>query len=484
MKSQPVLIRVLHLSEYILFSTYCASLKLINPTALFAKQFKTAMKKYLLFLLITIIIQACQDENPTTPDNSFTLTALEASCTEVWLQIKIQNIELPVTAVIYEQDSIVEQINNLGAADTVICIDSLLPSQAYKFKYVLSSKGKTFNSNIIAITTMDTTSHNFTWQVWTFGGEVGSCVFYDVGIFNEKIYATGRVLLRDSSSEIIWYNLIEWNGDGWELKSIKYGSNLYIDQLKKIEILNSNNIYFASGSIFHWNGESNASLEYSRLNISPDTYLLNVWSDNSSIYALGDPGIILKKESNSWKRIESGTQLALIDMCSLAGQKYIAGTSDIWGQGIILKEVDGQWETFMESKVVPANQVFHPYLYGVFSSMWADENTIYIAGNLFYRYKYGKWEYVRSLPHNMVGGDPGSAYRGYINKITGSKSNDMWIVGERNTLKHFNGISWDQIGYPYNPQSNIIWCSIAQALNTVAVVGKSGTSAVIMMIKR
>ena len=44
----------------------------------------------------------------------------------------------------------------------------------------------------------DTTSHNFTWQTWTFG-EHSSSVLYDVVIIDENnIWAVGEIYLSDS----------------------------------------------------------------------------------------------------------------------------------------------------------------------------------------------------------------------------------------------------------------------------------------------
>jgi len=45
---------------------------------------------------------------------------------------------------------------------------------------------------------MDTTSHNFTWQTWTFG-EHSSSRLYDVAIINENnIWAVGEIYMKDS----------------------------------------------------------------------------------------------------------------------------------------------------------------------------------------------------------------------------------------------------------------------------------------------
>jgi hypothetical protein len=54
---------------------------------------------------------------------------------------------------------------------------------------------------------MDTTSHNFTFESWTFG-TIGSSVLYDVAIINPpaggeagetQIWAVGEIMIADTS---------------------------------------------------------------------------------------------------------------------------------------------------------------------------------------------------------------------------------------------------------------------------------------------
>ena len=60
----------------------------------------------------------------------------------------------------------------------------------------------------------DTTSHNFTFTTYTFGGTGGSSYFKDVAIINDSdIWAVGEIY-SDSSM----YNAVHWNGKNWELR--------------------------------------------------------------------------------------------------------------------------------------------------------------------------------------------------------------------------------------------------------------------------
>ena len=101
-----------------------------------------------------------------------------------------------------------------------------------------------------------------------------------------------------------------------------------------------------------------------------------------------------------------------------------------------------------------------------------------------FQYKNDKWDYVRSLPENYIGGNPGASYRGFISSIRGNASNDFVVAGDRNTLKHFNGINWQQIGLPYSPSSSIIWYKVEQKGNTIVAVGDYGSKAFIILLNR
>ncbi len=80
------------------------------------------------------------------------------------------------------------------------------------------------SSNELSVTTMDTTSHNFTWQTWTFG-EHSSSTLYDVAIIDENnIWAVGEIYMNDSlgNPDPDAYNAVHWNGSELEYKEYLY----------------------------------------------------------------------------------------------------------------------------------------------------------------------------------------------------------------------------------------------------------------------
>ncbi len=466
MKNQPVLIRALHLSEYILFSTYGVPLKLINPTSLFANQFKTAMKKYFLFLFITFIIQACQDENPIAPDNNFTLTALETSCTEVWLQIKIQNIEMPVTAVIYEQDSIIEQLNNLNVSDTIIYIDSLKSRQSYKYKYVLTVAGRNYSSNTVTVNTMDTTSHNFTWYTWTYSGDA-TCAMYDAFMYDEdNIFTVGYLTRVDPSGTFQhYYPILKWNGIDWDLIEI-FTPNLVITKLSGIWVFNPSHIYLAGSRIYKWDGSSStAPVVYETpWQTDPEASIYDLWGNSDSlIYGIGTAGYLVTKGKYSWEKIETGTRDRI---CRISGAvDNSTGKLNIYctvselaylGRNSIIKVTDRN-----KIQSVPWNSK-------LISPIWTPNGwLLYAGGEGLYSNKSGEWI-------------PEFQYEPIISSIKGNGLNDIFITLNNGYIGHYNGFNWRV--YPrFSNLMNYNIFSISVKGNMVIGVGRNNEDALIVM---
>jgi hypothetical protein len=65
----------------------------------------------------------------------------------------------------------------------------------------------------------DTTSNNFTWTQYTFGGQGGSSYFKDVAIVNDSdIWAVGSIY----TSPDTMYNAAHWDGVKWSLLQIPF----------------------------------------------------------------------------------------------------------------------------------------------------------------------------------------------------------------------------------------------------------------------
>jgi len=207
---------------------------------------------FALFLLLTSL--SCDSSEPLVNSSAKLTLALEdSSCTEFWLRLTSSNIPLPISISLNRTDSqnnSVAQIINLCCNDTLLYIDSLLPKQTYKFK-AEATNYQLPASNELTAATMDTTSHNFSWQSWTFG-EHSSSVLYDVAIINENdIWAVGEIYMNDSlgNPDPTSYNAVHWDGQNWELiKTGGYGGY----PRRTVFAFSANDVWF--DGVIKWDG--------------------------------------------------------------------------------------------------------------------------------------------------------------------------------------------------------------------------------------
>ena len=179
---------------------------------------------------------------------------------------------------------------------------------------------------------VDTTSHNFTWQNWTFG-EHSSSVIYDVAIIDENnIWAVGEIYLNDSlgQPDPIAYNATYWDGNEWKLIRIMTNAcgGVVYPPIQAIFDFSSNDILFAhiDGSISHFNGTefNNDCSLITQLNGSA----YRMWGKTKDdFYVVSGNGFIAHYQNDNWTSIESGTDLDIYDIWG--DYNTINGTYDI-----------------------------------------------------------------------------------------------------------------------------------------------------------
>jgi hypothetical protein len=457
--------------------------------------------KYCLALLIIILCGfSCEEEPPVKPPPpnppavQATLTLQDESCTEFWLRLELENFTLPVNVQLLKDNLLQAEINGLNSNDTTFYIDSLLPSKTYNFIAVVTGTEQEDTSNQVQATTLDTTSHFFSYQTFELGEPLtgNSSILYDVALINaNNMWAVGEIYVTDSIGQTVLYNAVHWDGVDWELKKIYFPTVCGQPNLTPYP---SRSIYaFDDGKI--WMGSSGDKIAILENGIQTNQFCLpasvamsinRIWGKNSNnLYIVGNSGKIAHYQNGIWQQISSGTDFPLIDIYSEDGNEiYISGAYTPETKGVLLKGNSNGFSVMINSEIINENELFQK-LYGELASVWIDENNIvYTGGNLLFRYKNNEWNYETSLPENYIGGNPGTYYRGFITSIRGNSSNDYIIAGDRNTLKHFNGVNWQQIGLPYSPSSPIIWGSVKMKNNTAVAVGLKNNSAYIILLNR
>jgi hypothetical protein len=458
---------------------------------------------YLITITLTaavLLIIGCNKSSPPTqpppdeePKIEFTLEG--KTCTEALIKLKVENI---LNAAIFRDDSLLINIPK-QSIDTTIYEEKLLPKTDYNYKVTVehplaNGNSKTFSKELL-VQTLDTTSQNFTYQIWEFG-EITNNHFYDVSIINDNdIWVVGLINSTelDSENTYINYNAVHWDGVEWTRKRIPFigcGAVIY-PIIYSVQAFNENDILFLrDGSLVHYDGQN--YFNHCDIHQLLTHALLKIWAKNyNDIYCVGERGNSVFYNGQNWMRVNGNTGLYLLDIYSTGnGEVYTSGVGDQFHTGgdttgILLKGNSGGFTKMVEGRFISEAELFNPYLIGDLATVWVDENnSIYTGGHYLYQYRNNKWDYVHSLVDNHFGGNFGAYQWGYINSIRGNASNDYIIAGERNTIRHFNGISWTQLGMPYSFSSGIIWRRVETKNNIAVACGYRGDKAIIIRLKR
>jgi len=389
------------------------------------------------FLLITALLlavlqlQSCN--KPTEPDKPtiypYKLTLEDASCTELWITIERDETINTIDTVKLLKDNNYYATYPVAEKKQTVYVDTLLPGKEYLFTLF---KGEEQLSYVTTLKTLDTTSHNFTWQTFEFG-EHSSSVLYDVAIIDENnIWAVGEIYMKDSLGNYDHnaYNAVHWDGQKWELKRIMFytfcpqgtGSGSY--PARAIFAFDGENIVISSGSQIAYL-KNGVQIKRECLPVSVN----KIWGTSSNdIYIVGNGGNIAHWDGSSWKKIESGTNLDIFD---------------IWGSKESQKQsevicIASHLTTNLGKKVVKINggsveDITTKGLPWSLSGLWfIPKKRYYIAGDGLYYCKNLEdgWTRVTSLP----------SY--YMTSIRGSNINDIFIVGAYGLLLHYNGFTW------------------------------------------
>jgi hypothetical protein len=417
------------------------------------------MKTRSSFLLLAISVSVsvlnivCKDEIPVKPEppiKEMLLTLSDTTCTEVWLTLSFRNYSAPHTYKIYRETTMVFS-GTILSNDTTFIDEGLKPKREYLYTAFRYEQNSTKDSTTTKITTMDTTSHEIDWEIHYFGDYGSNNVIKDIAIIDDDdIWAVGEINLYDSlgQRQSEQYGFVRRDGMEWKIFKIYALYNLGVQftySLLPISIkaFKENDIWFANGSVYHWDGDTITAYYINKFPGNPNP----IWmkdrqgakiiggSFSNDLFALGENGALAHFNGTSWKNIETNT--------NFTGQDIFVNTDSenratgIYGLFSIRSATIGTGSKLfklnkdrIESEILlPGIKEEVVSLYGV------NKKGYYLSGIGLYTRRTlndsSKWEDIQPIVTPYATG-----------KVSGTGVNDVYVIGSFGEFLHFNGYSW------------------------------------------
>jgi len=160
-------------------------------------------------------------------------------------------------------------------------------------------------------------------------------------------------------------------------------------------------------------------------------YIEDIWVfPNNQIIAVGNAGTIIQFNGTQWVTMGSDVTVDLEAIWAISPDNvYAAGA-----KGTILRFHNNQW--VQEQHTSQDN----------FTDIWGINDTIYVVGkNVMIL-----GQNTSLIPENLLNGRQ-------LNGIYGSSKKDLFVVGDKGTIIHFNGTQWTRNSCPTQKNLNAIW---------------------------
>ncbi|MCD4693013.1 MAG: hypothetical protein K8R79_08875, partial [Calditrichales bacterium] len=394
----------------------------------------------ILFSLIFFLIPACKKDLSPVKDRQIEikLTVESAEVTEAWLKLETSPLESEAVYIVKRDTHFVFN-GKLDKSDTLLHDENLLPAHDYNYSAYAVLNCKTGKIVKASLTTMDTTSHDFEWEVFEFGVK-SSSVLHDVAIISpEDIWAVGEIYTEDSytydslGNWIEPYNAVHWDGEKWELKRLLFNGNWAPKY--SVFAFNSNDVWFGTSSMIHYDGNKfhpisvPSSVFNSRIN--------KIWgTSGSDLYIVGNNGLIAHYNGQSWQKIESGTDVDLVDVWGTNDNNiWICGYTQL--NGTVILHYNGEkwskwfWSPYEEYINLNPNKISGPIV-----SIWTDSE--YYLWLVTY---WGLYKVNNRDPTDFKRYPDVNAWNGYIYRIRGQSDNSLVFAGDLSAIWHYNGNS-------------------------------------------
>jgi len=398
-------------------------------------------KAKVLFIIVLVLLLTCQRPSgppPGPPPGPYAgvelrLEQLSVTCTEAWLKVSLAGVDSAdqgsLGVELKRNDTTVDSFSFLPP-DTIIRDFGLQPGRSYRYR-VMRSSGTGNPSPEVTVTTLDTTSHDFVWEIDTLGN-YGSFL-NDVWIVNENdIWVVGDIV-TDSGE----YNAARWDGNKWRF----FGIYSNTADLYSILYFSEDDIWVTSHCFpIHWDGHE-WSL-YHLQNMGLDACVGNaIWgSSPDDVYFVGGYGSIVHWDGEGFEKLESGTDQNLNVITGFVNysigfyQIFVSGWNDIPHRGLLLGYNGDVWRTVWDEA-----KPFYPDPQHLEGTMWCSPEGLVIAA-------VGGYHDMIIAEHSVYSFEGGYVILAhdslFVRDINGNGVNDFFLVGDFGHVVHYNGMSF------------------------------------------
>ncbi len=286
------------------------------------------------------------------------------------------------------------------------------------------------------------TSHQFTWQKIAFTQMTPDIISV---IAQDDIWITGN-----SGGN---FSAFHW--DGKTLNRVSIYDPLY-QSIKKyfsdFVAMADNDLYFVDGNVSHSDGQTMVTMY--NCDYENNEFFQTLWMETpGDIYAAGRKSII-HFNGQEWSRFATGVDDPVVDIWGSypkegAAAKIIGLISPLKALGVrklITLSKGVVKDTLRWPDDVPARH------------LWFDNKSpVYVQGKDLWQYGIGGWQKVALDGSNL-------------NALHGSAWNNIFVVGDKGYVAHFNGKSWQS--YPQLLDDSGAFESVCVKGNVVAIAGR------------
>jgi hypothetical protein len=193
-------------------------------------------------------------------------------------------------------------------------------------------------------------------------------------------------------------------------------------------------IWAGTSGPYHWDGTTWKTF---KLNGAFNGYINKFWGTSShDIYMVGTNGSIAHYDGNTWQKMESGTDVDLLDVWGSTDGSIVLACGWIdFKPTVLLRLRKGIWEKAFEDPFPFI--IREDSLSGILTSLFTPNATrLYILSDAgLYNTTSDTRGVAKRTPFP-------STWSGFPWRLRGNASNDLMVVGEYYMLGHFNGITF------------------------------------------